>query len=151
RRQPPISSPSRCGSIPNCVIFAPSCVSHSVCATPALPMPMPAPNSILLPGKSASGYAALARNGRVVHPRAVQSSVGWQKAERGAHMTLQVPLAWQAILDGETEKPYFKTLEAFLVEERKTSTIFPPEEDVFNALRMTPYKRVSVLLLGQDP
>jgi len=66
-------------------------------------------------------------------------------------MTLQVPGAWQAILDGETEKPYFKALEAFLAEERKTSTVFPPEEDVFNALRITPYKRVSVLLLGQDP
>jgi uracil-DNA glycosylase len=66
-------------------------------------------------------------------------------------MTLQVPVAWQAILDGETEKPYFKALEAFLAEERKTYTIFPPEEDVFNALRFTPYERVSVLLLGQDP
>jgi uracil-DNA glycosylase len=75
---------------------------------------------------------------------------GWL-AERGAQMTLQVPVAWQAILAGETEKPYFKALEAFLAEERKTYTIFPPEEDVFNALRCTPYERVSVLLLGQDP
>src|SRR5262249_49128046 len=127
------------------------CASHSACAPPALPVPMPAPNNLLLSDKSASGYAALARNGRVVQSFAVPGSVGWQKAERGASMTLEVPGIWQAILDGETEKPYFKALEAFLAEERKTSTVFPPEEDVFNALRITPYERVSVLLLGQDP
>jgi uracil-DNA glycosylase len=66
-------------------------------------------------------------------------------------MTLRVPEAWQPLLVGETEKPYFSTLETFLAEERARYQVFPPEEDVFNALRYTPPERVSVLLLGQDP
>ena len=66
-------------------------------------------------------------------------------------MTLQVPETWQPLLAGETEKPYFETLEAFLAEERAHYQVFPPEADVFNALRYTPYERANVLLLGQDP
>ena len=38
-----------------------------------------------------------------------------------------------------------------MAEERRTHTVFPPEPDVFNALKLTPYARTNVLLLGQDP
>lgn len=66
-------------------------------------------------------------------------------------MAMQVPDSWQHVLAGEIDKPYFKKLETFVDEERRTQTIFPPENDVFNALKCTPYERVNVLLLGQDP
>ncbi len=66
-------------------------------------------------------------------------------------MTMQIPTGWQGELANETAKPYYTRLESFLAEERRTQTIFPPEEDVFNALKLAPYSQTRVLLLGQDP
>ncbi|HLY29738.1 MAG TPA: uracil-DNA glycosylase, partial [Ktedonobacterales bacterium] len=66
-------------------------------------------------------------------------------------MAMQIPDGWRDQLAEETSKPYFKRLEEFLEEERRTQTIFPPEEDVFNALKLTPYSQTRVMLLGQDP
>jgi uracil-DNA glycosylase len=63
----------------------------------------------------------------------------------------QIPESWRRVLADEFEKPYFKELEQFLTEERKQHTVYPPEDDVFNALKATPYDDVKVLLLGQDP
>jgi len=62
-----------------------------------------------------------------------------------------LPASWRPALSGELEKPYFKGLERFLEEERKAAPVFPPEREVFSALELTPYDRVNVLLLGQDP
>ncbi len=66
-------------------------------------------------------------------------------------MKLPLPDSWQTQLADELEKPYFKKLQAFVDEERRTQTIFPPEEDVFSALELTPYEQVNVFLVGQDP
>jgi uracil-DNA glycosylase len=66
-------------------------------------------------------------------------------------MKVDLPASWEAILSEELGKPYFKKLAAYVDEERKAHQVFPPEDDVFNALRLTPYDEVSVLLLGQDP
>jgi uracil-DNA glycosylase len=66
-------------------------------------------------------------------------------------MSLQLPGEWSSILSSEVDKPYFHNLDEFVSNERKTASIFPPEEDVFTALKLTPYSKVSVLLLGQDP
>jgi uracil-DNA glycosylase len=63
----------------------------------------------------------------------------------------QLPPVWRAILADEFAKPYFKELQEFLAKEREEHTIFPPEEDVFNAFKATPLNKVKVLLLGQDP
>ncbi|MBY0458989.1 MAG: uracil-DNA glycosylase [Gemmataceae bacterium] len=59
--------------------------------------------------------------------------------------------SWLAALNPETRMPYWADLAKFVVEERKTQTVFPPATDVFNAFRFTPLDRVKVLLLGQDP
>jgi uracil-DNA glycosylase len=66
-------------------------------------------------------------------------------------MDTRLPADWRAALAGEFRKPYFRELQAFVDAERLRHTVYPPEEDVFNAFRLTPYERVSVLLLGQDP
>ncbi len=66
-------------------------------------------------------------------------------------MPLVLPESWQPLLAEETQKPYFAALERFVDDERSKHSIFPPEADVFNALRYTPYDAVNVLLLGQDP
>lgn len=62
-----------------------------------------------------------------------------------------LPTDWQTVLAGQTRQPYFQALDAFLERENHSYTIYPPEEDVFSALRATPFERVRVLLLGQDP
>lgn len=66
-------------------------------------------------------------------------------------MDLTLPADWSARLSPEFEKPYFQKLKDFVEEERRSQTVFPPEQDVFNALRLTPFEQVKVLLLGQDP
>ncbi len=61
-----------------------------------------------------------------------------------------IPDGWN-VLESERALPYFQKLEAFVDEERRTQTIFPPEEEVFSALELTPLDQVRVLILGQDP
>jgi uracil-DNA glycosylase len=58
---------------------------------------------------------------------------------------------WQKVLKEETYKSYFKSLQDFLQKERRTHTIYPPEEEVFTAFYHTLYDQVRVLILGQDP
>jgi uracil-DNA glycosylase len=62
-----------------------------------------------------------------------------------------LPPSWRHVLAEEIEKPYFQELARFVAEERKTSRVFPPEQEVFSALELTPYEDVRVLVLGQDP
>jgi uracil-DNA glycosylase len=66
-------------------------------------------------------------------------------------MKIDLPASWSAVLAEERAKPYFKKLDAFVSAERKAGQVFPPEDDVFNAFKFTPYEEVNVLLLGQDP
>lgn len=58
---------------------------------------------------------------------------------------------WDTILEKEFEKDYYKNLRIFLNNEYSSQTIFPPAKDIYNALRITPYNEVKVLILGQDP
>ncbi len=62
-----------------------------------------------------------------------------------------LPGSWASVLSEETGKPYFNELTEFVNQERETSTVYPPEEDVFKAFELCPYEQVRVLLLGQDP
>lgn len=66
-------------------------------------------------------------------------------------MQVNIPESWHEHLNDELEKPYFHKLAQFVDEERQHYTVFPPEPEVFSALQITPYERVNVLLLGQDP
>lgn len=56
---------------------------------------------------------------------------------------------WHDAISGEFEKPYYKELRDFLIQEYRTKKIFPPKDDIFNALHYTPLSEVKVLLLGQ--
>lgn len=66
-------------------------------------------------------------------------------------MTPPLPAPWQPVLAAEAAQPYYQRLQQFLAQERSAHTVFPPEPEVFAALEITPYERVGVLLLGQDP
>lgn len=58
---------------------------------------------------------------------------------------------WKAVLASEFRKDYFKTLAAFVEEERKKHTVYPPPGEVFRAFDLTPFDKVRVVILGQDP
>jgi uracil-DNA glycosylase len=64
---------------------------------------------------------------------------------------MSLPASWHAVLADEFGKPYFHHLQEFVDGERQSYAVFPPENEVFNALRLTPYENVQVLILGQDP
>jgi uracil-DNA glycosylase len=66
-------------------------------------------------------------------------------------MDLTIPESWHTVIGAEFEKPYFQALRTFVDGERKEHTVFPPDADVLNALRLTPYDQTRVFLLGQDP
>lgn len=58
---------------------------------------------------------------------------------------------WNPVLGAELAQPYFAELRHFVDAERRHHQVFPPAEDVFAALHLTPYAEVKVLILGQDP
>ena len=58
---------------------------------------------------------------------------------------------WLPALQEEFHKDYYKKLYTFVRQEYSTHVIYPPADDIFNALHLTPLKDVKVLILGQDP
>lgn len=58
---------------------------------------------------------------------------------------------WLEAVGGEFRKPYYKELYEFIRQEYSTRVIYPPADDIFNALHLTPLHDVKVLILGQDP
>ena len=62
-----------------------------------------------------------------------------------------LPDDWKQELSAALASPSFQELERFVEAERREATVFPSEEDLFSAFRLTPYEDVRVLLLGQDP
>lgn len=59
--------------------------------------------------------------------------------------------SWKEVLIDEFQKPYFQQLKAFLVEEKSQYAVYPPGNLIFNAFDQTPFNKVKVVVLGQDP
>ena len=64
---------------------------------------------------------------------------------------MPIPESWLPVLGDEQNKPYYQELYRFIGEERRKYTVYPPGQDVFNALRYTSYEQVRVMIIGQDP
>jgi uracil-DNA glycosylase len=58
---------------------------------------------------------------------------------------------WNPVLRAELAKPYWAELQAFVADERARHTVYPPPDQVFAALHLTPFAATKVLILGQDP
>ena len=58
---------------------------------------------------------------------------------------------WNPILRSEFAKPYWDELQRFVHAERSAHQVYPPHDEVFAALHLTPFSAVKVLILGQDP
>lgn len=66
-------------------------------------------------------------------------------------MDVRIEASWKQQLQGEFEKDYFVNLTDFVRQEYKTKTIYPPASLIFNAFEHTPFDKVKVVILGQDP
>lgn len=58
---------------------------------------------------------------------------------------------WDELLAEEFKKDYYLQLRRFLISEYNSRTIYPPMNDIFNALKATSYSDVKAVILGQDP
>lgn len=63
----------------------------------------------------------------------------------------QIEESWKLALKDEFEAAYFSDLTEFLREEKKKYIIYPPGPLIFSAFNHTPFNRVKVVILGQDP
>ena len=59
--------------------------------------------------------------------------------------------SWKEILKDEFSSQYFSELKEFLVEEKKKFKTYPPGKLIFNAFNKTPFEKIRVVILGQDP
>ena len=64
---------------------------------------------------------------------------------------VKIDPTWYEVLKPQFEAPYFAQLKEFLVAERQQHTCYPPGSKIFNAFDSTPFDKVKVVILGQDP
>ena len=63
----------------------------------------------------------------------------------------QIDESWKNILMEEFNSEYFLHLKEFLLEEKKKHVVYPPGNLIFNAFNHTPFNKVKVVIIGQDP
>ncbi|HNM33246.1 MAG TPA: uracil-DNA glycosylase, partial [Chitinophagales bacterium] len=69
-----------------------------------------------------------------------------------ANHEVQMESSWKQVLAEQFEQPYFGELRQFLQQEKaQRKTIYPPSSLIFNAFNSTPFDKVRVVILGQDP
>jgi uracil-DNA glycosylase len=66
-------------------------------------------------------------------------------------MTVKIDSSWYEVLRPQFEASYFAQLKEFLVAERSQHTCYPPGSLIFSAFDRTPFDKVKVVILGQDP
>ena len=59
--------------------------------------------------------------------------------------------SWDELLKDEFKKPYYLKLRQFLINEYRSQVIYPNMYDIFNAMKLTSYEDVKVVIIGQDP
>lgn len=66
-------------------------------------------------------------------------------------MDVRIEESWKLQLKDEFDKAYFHHLVKFVHEEYRFKKVFPPAKLIFNAFTQTPFDKVKVVILGQDP
>ncbi len=66
-------------------------------------------------------------------------------------INLQIETSWESVLLEEINSEYFSQLKQFLNFEKEKYTIYPPSKFIFSAFDKTPFDKVKVVILGQDP
>lgn len=63
----------------------------------------------------------------------------------------QIEDSWKKILGQEFAEDYFYSLKNFLVSEKRQYMVYPPSTKIFEAFSRTPFEKVKVVIIGQDP
>lgn len=66
-------------------------------------------------------------------------------------MEVKIEESWKKVLQKEFDEKYFEDLIDFVKSEYQKSTVYPPAKFIFNAFNLTPFDKVKVVILGQDP
>ena len=66
-------------------------------------------------------------------------------------MDVKIEPSWKAVLENEFDQKYFEDLTEFVRSEYKKTTVYPPPGFIFRAFNLTPFDKVKVVILGQDP
>ncbi len=66
-------------------------------------------------------------------------------------MEVKIEKSWKEALQDEFGKEYFQKLTEFVKDEYKSGAVYPPAKFIFHAFELTPFNKVKVVILGQDP
>ena len=66
-------------------------------------------------------------------------------------MEVKIEPSWKKALEKEFNEEYFVKLTEFVKKEYQQDTVYPPAKFIFNAFELTPFDKVEVIILGQDP
>ncbi|WP_405368283.1 uracil-DNA glycosylase [Nonlabens sp. Asnod2-A12] len=66
-------------------------------------------------------------------------------------MKMQMESTWKEVLLDDLSQPYYEELKSFVSEAYKRYTCYPPEDKIFAALNRTPFDKIKVVIIGQDP
>jgi uracil-DNA glycosylase len=64
---------------------------------------------------------------------------------------IMIDESWKTLLSEQFNAPYFTELKHFLVQEKKQFVVYPPGPQIFSAFNRTPFSKVKVVIIGQDP
>ncbi|MEE4296539.1 MAG: uracil-DNA glycosylase [Wenzhouxiangella sp.] len=65
---------------------------------------------------------------------------------------MKLDAEWLSVLENEFEQDYMRELKTFLLSRKQAgATVYPPGDQIFNALNSTPLSKVKAVILGQDP
>ena len=66
-------------------------------------------------------------------------------------MTVRIEESWRRRLQGEFDSDYFGRLASFVRDAYRAGTVYPPGGKIFEAFNLTPFDKVKVVIIGQDP
>ena len=66
-------------------------------------------------------------------------------------MDVKIEKSWKSRLEDEFNREYFLKLSAYVKDEYRTKTIYPPGSLIFNAFNLCPFDKVKAVIIGQDP
>ncbi len=66
-------------------------------------------------------------------------------------MNVQIEESWKQILQTEFDQAYFEILTSYVRQAYRTTIVYPPGKWIFEAFNRTPFHRVKVVIIGQDP
>ncbi len=64
---------------------------------------------------------------------------------------VEIHESWKKVLGEQFAAPYFSELKSFLINEKKQHIVYPPGNQIFSAFNRTPFDKLKVVIIGQDP